>query len=93
MATAKDTYARVTRWFLALQDYRFKVDHGPGREYGNADALSRRDACLWAVGGAPGQVIHSVYHRFPPEGAMDRISAAPLSANERHLPRRPIKHR
>ena len=54
MATAKDTKARVTRWFLALQDYRFKVDYRPGREHANADALSRRDACLWAVRGAPG---------------------------------------
>ena len=49
MAGAKDTNARVTRWFLALQDYRFQVDHRPGREHANADALSRRDACLWAV--------------------------------------------
>ena len=54
MATAKDTNARVTRWFLALQDYRFRVDHRPGREHANADALSRRDACLWAIRGAPG---------------------------------------
>ena len=54
MATAKDTNARVTRWFLALQDYRFKVDHRPGREHANANALSRRDACLWAIRGAPG---------------------------------------
>ena len=54
MATAKDTNARVTRWFQALQDYRFKVDHRPGREHANADALSRRDTCLWAVRGAPG---------------------------------------
>ena len=54
MATAKDTNARVTRWFLALQDYRFKVDHQPGREHANADALSCQDACLWAVGGGPG---------------------------------------
>ena len=42
------------RWFLALQDYRFRVDHRPGREHANADALSRRDACLWAIRGAPG---------------------------------------
>ena len=26
MARAKDTNARVTRWFLALQDIHFKVD-------------------------------------------------------------------
>ena len=41
MATAKDTSARVTRWFLALQDYHFQVVHRPGRAHANADALSR----------------------------------------------------
>ena len=51
MAGAKDTNAGVTRWFLALQYFRFTVDHRPGREHANADALSRRDACL---GGFPG---------------------------------------
>ena len=45
MATTKDSNARVTRWFLALQAYRFRVEHRPGREHANADALSRRDAC------------------------------------------------
>ena len=49
MASVKNSNARVTRWFLALQDFRFKVDHRPGKEHANADALSRRDACLgWA---------------------------------------------
>ena len=55
MAGAKDTNARVTRWFLALQDYRFQVDHRPGREHANADALSRRDMCLGAVGDYQGR--------------------------------------
>ena len=41
MASAKDS--------KALQDFRFKVDHRPVREHANADALSRRDACLWSV--------------------------------------------
>jgi hypothetical protein len=50
MASAQDTKARVTRWFLALQDFQFKVDHRLGREHANADALSRRDTCL---GGFP----------------------------------------
>ena len=31
MASAKDSNARVTRWFLDLQDFRFQVDHRPGR--------------------------------------------------------------
>ena len=51
MAGAKDTNARVTRWFLALQDFHFTVDHRRGKEHANADALSRRDACLgWNQG-------------------------------------------
>ena len=41
MSTSKDTNARVTRWFLALQDYNFKVEHRPGKEMAHADALSR----------------------------------------------------
>ena len=44
MAGAKDTNARRTRWFLALQDFRFQVAHRLGKEHANADALSRRDA-------------------------------------------------
>ena len=46
MAGAKDINAQVTRRFLAPQDFRFQVDHRPGREQANADALSHRDACL-----------------------------------------------
>ena len=43
MASAKASNTRVTRWFLALQDFRFQMDHRPGRQHANADALSRRD--------------------------------------------------
>ncbi len=39
MARAKDTNARVTRWFLALQDFCFVVRHRAGAS--NADGLSR----------------------------------------------------
>ncbi|KAL0152409.1 hypothetical protein M9458_052132 [Cirrhinus mrigala] len=42
MARAKNTNARVTRWFLALQDFHFSVEHRAGAT--NADGLSR----LWA---------------------------------------------
>ncbi len=38
-ARAKDTNARVTRWFLALQDFYFMVRHRAGAS--NADGLSR----------------------------------------------------
>ena len=42
LATSKDSNARVTRWFLELQDYKFTVEHRPGRAIPHADALSRR---------------------------------------------------
>ena len=74
MAGAKDTNARVTRWFLALQDFRFKVDHRPGREHANADALSRRDTCQ---GGFP------VYRR--PEQAVRECGIPPLKPRSRRV--------
>ncbi|KAI2667949.1 Retrovirus-related Pol polyprotein from transposon 17.6 [Labeo rohita] len=44
MARAKETNARVTRWFLALQDFHFEVRHRAGVANANADGLSR----IWA---------------------------------------------
>ncbi|XP_068121096.1 uncharacterized protein [Hyperolius riggenbachi] len=41
MAQAKGQNARVTRWFLSLQDYNFSVEHRAGKLQANADALSR----------------------------------------------------
>ncbi len=38
--TMKDHNARVTRWYLALQPYTFKVQHCPGRKNLVADYLS-----------------------------------------------------
>ena len=37
----KDNNARLTRWSLALQPYKFNVYHRTGKSNGNADALSR----------------------------------------------------
>uniref|UniRef100_A0A8C1MIS2 Gypsy retrotransposon integrase-like protein 1 n=1 Tax=Cyprinus carpio TaxID=7962 RepID=A0A8C1MIS2_CYPCA len=45
MARAKDTNARVTRWFLALQDFHFTVQHRAGTANANADGLSR----IWSA--------------------------------------------
>ncbi len=39
MARAKDTNARVTRWFLALQDFHFLVQHRAGAAKSNIDPL------------------------------------------------------
>uniref|UniRef100_A0A8C2IR24 Reverse transcriptase RNase H-like domain-containing protein n=1 Tax=Cyprinus carpio TaxID=7962 RepID=A0A8C2IR24_CYPCA len=45
MARAKETNARVTWWFLALQDFNFTVQHRAGTANANADGLSR----LWSA--------------------------------------------
>lgn len=55
MARAKDTNARVTRWFLALQDFHFEVRHRAGAANANADGLSR----IWtAYAGLSGVIPH-----------------------------------
>ncbi|XP_073688694.1 von Willebrand factor A domain-containing protein 5A-like [Garra rufa] len=41
MAQAKDTNARLTCWFLSLQDFHFEVRHRAGAANANADGLSR----------------------------------------------------
>ncbi len=41
MSKAKDTNARVTRWFLALQDFHIQVQHRAGVDHRNTDGLSR----------------------------------------------------
>ena len=37
----KDTNVRITRWYLALQPFKFKVIHRPGTQMVVADFLSR----------------------------------------------------
>ena len=49
MAHNKDKNARITRWFLHLQDFKFTVEHRAGKLHGNADAMSRREDCCWSV--------------------------------------------
>ena len=41
MAHSKDTNARITRWFLHLQDFKFTVEHRAGKLHGNADAMKK----------------------------------------------------
>ncbi len=53
MARPKNTNARVTRWFLVLQDFHFLMQHRAGAA--NADGLSR----IWsAFGGLSGVTPH-----------------------------------
>ncbi|XP_061094914.1 phenolphthiocerol/phthiocerol polyketide synthase subunit C-like [Conger conger] len=54
MYRCKDTNARVTRWFLELQSFKFKVEHRAGRLQGNVDALSRMDEDLYCDAPAEG---------------------------------------
>uniref|UniRef100_A0A8C5PLJ4 ribonuclease H n=1 Tax=Leptobrachium leishanense TaxID=445787 RepID=A0A8C5PLJ4_9ANUR len=59
MCNSKERNSRVTRWFLALQAFRFTVEHRAGRLQANADALSRAPTLLlrllsrrgWSRGG------------------------------------------
>ena len=37
----KNKNARLTRWSLQIQPYKFVVKHRKGKEYGNVDSLSR----------------------------------------------------
>ncbi|MGH0153042.1 UNVERIFIED_CONTAM: hypothetical protein FKN15_023917, partial [Acipenser sinensis] len=41
MKENKERNARVTRWFLALQPYKFDIEHRRGSQNANADGLSR----------------------------------------------------
>ena len=44
MERLKENNARLCRWSLALQPYSFVMEHRPGAQNGNADALSRNSA-------------------------------------------------
>ncbi|XP_056585423.1 uncharacterized protein LOC130406867 [Triplophysa dalaica] len=50
----KDTNARITRWYLALQPFKFKVIHRPGTQMAVADFLSRRGGGKLQAGWGPG---------------------------------------
>lgn len=42
--TMQSKNARVTRWYLAMQPFRFQIQYRPGRQHANADHLSRYGA-------------------------------------------------
>lgn len=66
MCQAKERNARVTRWFLTLQNFKFTVEHRAGKLQGNADALSRT-YCLMADSVRP--------HRFEQRGRVCKTVA------------------
>ena len=46
----KDTNGRITRWYLALQPFNFRVVHRPGAQMAVPDFLSRSDGAGGGVG-------------------------------------------
>ena len=44
MDRMRDSNARITRWYLSMQPYRFSISHVPGRDNTTADFLSRLPA-------------------------------------------------
>ena len=85
LATSKDTNARVTRWFLQLQDYKFTVEHRPGKAIPHADALSRRDeGMMTSASPAPGERLR---------GGMCGVSVGVHRRTGKHAPVSPWKRR
>ena len=37
----KDTKQRLTRWAIAIQQYKYEIQHRPGVQHDNVDGLSR----------------------------------------------------
>ncbi len=44
MDRMRDTNARITRWYLSIQPYKFTIQHVPGKTNATADFLSRLPA-------------------------------------------------
>lgn len=92
MSQNRDSNARVTRWFLSLQDFQFKVEHRAGRHHLNADALSRRGICGWVTaptGGVElrGGVCGTPTRRRTPPGVGDTPRRPEGHTNRQHVRR------
>lgn len=49
----REPCGQVARWIERLQDYEFQIEHRPGRNHGNADALSRKPRRVKQHGDCP----------------------------------------
>ena len=49
----KDPSSRLTRWSLRIQEYKFDIEHKPGRLHTNADALTRMQCAYQKIDGEP----------------------------------------
>ncbi|KAM4694326.1 intestinal-type alkaline phosphatase 1-like [Discoglossus pictus] len=82
MQQNKEKNSRVTRWFLSLQPYCFRVLHRAGSLHANADALSRIH-CLTVLAAPPSEAEETP--RFWNEQANKTLTTA--------LNLKPITHR
>lgn len=51
MLSLVDPSSRLTRWALRLSEFKYTVEHKPGKKHTNADALSRARVCPVKEGG------------------------------------------
>ena len=49
LRTLKKPVGQVARWIERLAEYHFDIEHRPGKQHANADALSRYPVCVSAV--------------------------------------------
>ncbi len=90
MARDKDTNARVTRWFLVLQDFHFVVRHRAGTANANADGLSR----IWAAfAGLSGFTPHPVPTSPLSRGTRTTLRGGEYDACPEHSSASPWKQR
>ena len=59
LKTFKEPVGQVARWIERLTEYDVDIEHRPGKEHANADALSRYPVCVSAV------FVPEIW--FPPE--------------------------
>ncbi|XP_024136818.1 uncharacterized protein LOC112151925 [Oryzias melastigma] len=91
--TMKDHHSRLTRWYLALQPYKFIVHHRPGRENTVADQ-KREDSLIAALQGLRASMVKSEHHPdvAGPSSATagsPRMELPTPAASSRH--RRPVE--
>ena len=49
LKTFKEPVGQVARWIKRLAEYKFDIEHCPGKQHANADALSRYPVRVSAV--------------------------------------------
>ena len=69
---AKDTYARLTHWSLALQPYQFTEEHRQGKANCNADTLSWMSSEECCTPRKQGKDVKNALQNAIPKGSHDQ---------------------